>query len=117
MTSLEGSICKGELVIYYEHQFLKYNNHTVKKKNIYLVTYLCRKTLKHCMCIYQKLSFSTDPLMSINRCNCLKWLKLLKFVLAYLICLFHRASDGGVTRVCWDHVPPSNQWVISIMLL
>lgn len=32
MTSLEGSICKGELVIYYEHQFLKYNNHTVKKK-------------------------------------------------------------------------------------
>lgn len=34
MTSLEGSICKGELVIYYEHQFLKYNNHTVKKKKI-----------------------------------------------------------------------------------
>lgn len=32
MTSLKGSICKGELVIYYEHQFLKYNNHTVKKK-------------------------------------------------------------------------------------
>lgn len=31
MTSLKGSICKGELVIYYEHQFLKYNNHTVKK--------------------------------------------------------------------------------------
>lgn len=72
---------------------------------------MCRKTLKHCMCIYQKLSFSTDPLMSINRCNCLKWLKLLKFVSAYLICLFHRAFDGGVTRVCREHVPPSNQGV------
>lgn len=35
MTSLEGSICKGELVIYYEHQFLKYNNHTVKKIYIF----------------------------------------------------------------------------------